>query len=301
MNTPSKLQTDLQKNKTLFKKLLPAEDILTYDFQTADGVACTLIYADGIVNKELLAQLVAKPLSSLYLHEKAGGMYASNENPVKDAVAQTERFPELKVLEKPQDMLLEVLDGNTLLLVDGLSTGFVVGAKFLPVRAIMEPPTDVAVKGPREGFIEDIKVNMSLVRKRFKTPDLRFETVRVGRRSQTAVVVCWLDGTSKAELKDEVVQKLNALDLDIVPDSSYIATLLSPRKHSFFRAVGTTEKPDIFTAKIAVVLESRSRLSPSSISEPIISAMYFFPPTFVCFLTRYGSSLAVLSFLTAPP
>ena len=79
MNTPSKLQTDLQKNKTLFKKLLPAEDILTYDFQTADGVACTLVYADGIVNKELLAQLVAKPLSSLYLHEKAGGMYASSK------------------------------------------------------------------------------------------------------------------------------------------------------------------------------------------------------------------------------
>ena len=251
MNTPSKLQTNLQKNKALIKKLLPAEDILSYDFQTADGVACTLIYADGVVNKELLGQLVAKPLSSLYLREKAGGMSASNAKSKQDAVAQTERFPELKTVEKPQDMINEVLDGNTLLLVDGLSTGFIVGAKFLPVRAIMEPPTDVAVKGPREGFIEDIKVNMALVRKRLKTPDLRFETVRVGRRSDTAIAVCWLEGTSKAEVKDEITRKLSELDLDIVPDSSYIATLLSPRKHSPFRAIGTTEKPDIFTAKIA--------------------------------------------------
>ena len=247
MNTPLKLQSNLQKNKALFKKLLPAEDILSYDFQTADGVACTLVYADGVVNKELLGELVAKPLSSLYLREKAGGKSASNEK----SVAQTERFPELKTVEKPQDMIKEVLDGNTLLLVDGLTTGFIVGAKFLPVRAIMEPPTDIAVKGPREGFIEDIKVNMALVRKRLKTPDLRFETVRVGRRSDTAVAVCWLEGTSKAEVKDEITRKLNALDLDIVPDSSYIATLLSPRKHSPFRTVGTTEKPDIFTAKIA--------------------------------------------------
>lgn len=240
MNIPSKLQTSLQKNKTTIKKLLPAEDILTYDFTTADKVACTLIYADGTVNKELLGSLVVKPLSALRLSNQA-----------EKQIAQTERFPELKKIQKPQDMLLEILDGNTLLLVDGLATGFVVGAKFLPVRAITEPPTDIAVKGPREGFIEDVKANMSLVRKRLKTPDLRFETVRVGRRSQTAVVVCWLDGTSKTQVKDEIINKLHALDLDIVPDSSYIASLLSPRKHSPFRTIGTTEKPDIFTAKIA--------------------------------------------------
>ena len=240
MNIPSKLQTSLQKNKTTIKKLLPAEDILTYDFTTADKVACTLIYADGTVNKELLGSLVVQPLSALRLSNQA-----------EKQIAQTERFPELKKIQKPQDMLLEILDGNTLLLVDGLATGFVVGAKFLPVRAITEPPTDIAVKGPREGFIEDIKANMSLVRKRLKTPDLRFETVRVGRRSQTAVVVCWLDGTSKTQVKDEIINKLHALDLDIVPDSSYIASLLSPRKHSPFRTIGTTEKPDIFTAKIA--------------------------------------------------
>ena len=262
---PDSLSKDLQQNAKLIKTLLPAEDILSYSFTSADGVACMLFYADGMVNKQLLGELVAKPLSRTqllaYKTQKEGGRYAMNtENGEKSAknsdtvsrqVALTERFPELKTKDKPQDMIKEVLDGNTLLLADGVQTGFIVGAKLLPVRAVMEPPTDVAVKGPREGFIEDIKTNMALVRKRLKTPDLRFETLRVGRRSDTAVTLCYLNGTANESVLKEVKQKIQAIDIDNVPDSSYITAFLSPRKHSVFRSVGTTEKPDVFCAKLA--------------------------------------------------
>lgn len=64
----------------------------------------------------------------------------------------------------------------------------------LPVRAVAEPPTDIAIKGPREGFIEDIKTNMVLLRKRLKTSELKFELQKAGRRSQTNIAVCYLDG-----------------------------------------------------------------------------------------------------------
>ncbi len=207
---------------------------------------CALIYADGMVNKELLGALVARPLSALAL-KKEGGRYEQKEN----AVETTARFPELKRKEKISEMVKEVLDGNTLLLIDGLTVGFIAGAKLLPVRTIMEPPTDVTVKGPREGFIEDIKTNMSLVRKRLKTPDLRFETLRVGKRSDTAVAVCWLEGTSNAEVLAQIKKKIGEIQIDNIPDSSYIAAFLSPRPHSIFHSLGTTEKPDVFTAKIA--------------------------------------------------
>lgn len=247
MNTLTKnLQKDLQKNLQAVKKLLPSEDILTYEFKTEDGVACALVYADGMVNKELLGTLIAKPLSSLLL-KKQGGRDKTNE----EKVQTTARFPELKTAETLDDILPEILDGNTLLLVDGIDVGFIAGAKLLPVRAVIEPPTDVAVKGPREGFIEDIKTNMTLVRKRLKTPDLRFQTLRVGKRSDTAVAICWLQGTSNEKVKEEIVQKIQAIEIDNIPDSSYISAFLSPRTHSVFRSVGTTEKPDIFTAKIA--------------------------------------------------
>ena len=253
MNTKTLLKQSfdksLQKNTDAIKRLLPSEDILSYAFTTADGVNCTLFYADGMVNKELLGALVARPLSFLTLKKQAnkGGRYALNE----DEIEKTVRFPELKTVTLFSDSIKEILDGNTLLLVDGLATGFIAGAKLLPVRAVAEPPTDVAVKGPREGFIEDIKTNMSLVRKRLKTPDLRFETLRVGKRSDTAVSVCWLEGTSNPQVKEEIVKKIQSIEIDSVPDSSYIAAFLSPRPHSVFRSIGTTEKPDVFAAKIS--------------------------------------------------
>lgn len=239
MNT---FTSSLNENLQAIKQILPAEDILSYAFQTSDNVPCAIVYADGIVNKELLGRLVAQPLSFLEL---------KTAKEKKTLVQTTTRFPELKNAETIHDAVKEILDGNSLLLVDKIPIGFIVGAKLLPVRAIMEPPTDVAVKGPREGFIEDIKTNMALVRKRLKSPDLRLETVRVGRRSDTAVCICYLEGTSSENVKEQIKKKLSELDIDSLPDSSYISAFLSPRKHSIFRSVGTTEKPDIFTAKIA--------------------------------------------------
>lgn len=283
------LYTSLLKNKQLIKKLLPAEDILSFDFISADKIDCTLFYADGMVNKQLLGELVARPITlspllsfvktteksaqkSQQKQEKDGGISETNEN----AAPFPNLFPEWKEIADVTQICKEVLDGNCLLLVDGVATGFILGAKFLPIRAVIEPPTDVAVKGPREGFIEDIKTNMALVRKRLKTPDLRFETYRVGKRSDTAVAVCYLDGTSNPQVKNEIVAKLQAIDIDVIPDSSYIATLVSPRRHSVFRTMNTTEKPDIFTAKIA---EGRVGVlvdgSPIALTAPYILAEDF--------------------------
>ena len=238
------LKPSVKTNLKRIKELLPSEDVLTYAFQTADGVNCALVYADGVVNKELLGSLVARPLSTLFLQDKPKQQWTS-------AIEKEVRFPELKQKEDLTDVVKEILDGNTLLLVDGVSIGFIVGAKLLPVRAVAEPPTDVAVKGPREGFIEDVKTNMSLVRKRLKSPDLRFETLKAGRRSDTAIILCYLYGTVNNAVLAQIKKKIEAIDIDILPDSSYISAFLAPRPHSIFRCVGTTEKPDVFTAKIA--------------------------------------------------
>ena len=260
-NTP-KLNTALQENLTLIKHLLPSEDILQYAFSTANNVNCAIIYADGMVNKQLLGDLVARPFSHLTIKitkennttaqetAKTPKTHETHEK-ISQQIQQALLFPELKDETDVEKLLKEILDGNSLLLVDGVDTGFIVGAKFLPVRAVMEPPTDVAIKGPREGFIEDVKTNMALVRKRLKTPDLRFETLRVGKRSDTAVVLCYLNGISDEKVKKEIAEKIEKMDIDNVPDSSYVAAMLAPRRRSLFHSVGTTEKPDIFTAKIA--------------------------------------------------
>lgn len=237
---------NLQKNITEIKKSLPSEDVLHYAFETKNGVTCAFIYADGVVDKQQLGELIAHPISKLNL-QKEGGMYKNTFE-----IFQNFLFPtEFKEEKKIKNIEKEIVNGNTLLLIDGFSSGVIIDAKKFPIRAIAEPPTDVAVHGPREGFIEDIKTNMSLVRKRLKTPALRFETVRVGKQSDTAVTVCWLEGTANEEVKKEITQKLREIQIDNIPDSSYVAAFLTPHKHGIFHNLGKTEKPDVFAAKLS--------------------------------------------------
>ena len=292
----------LTKNLTTLKKLLPSEDILTYSFTSNDDVSCAVIYADGVVNKEHLGDLIARPLSRLSF-KKEWGMYETKADFIQKALL----FPELKTTQNFDDATKEILDGNSLLLIDGLTVGFIVGAKLLPSRAVIEPPTDVAVKGPREGFVEDVKTNMGLIRKRLKTPDLRFETMRVGKRSDTAVTLCWLEGTSNQAVKEEIKQKLEKIQIDNIPDSSYIAAFLSPRKHSLFRSVGTTEKPDIFTAKIAEgrvgILVDGSPIAltlPYVLTEDFQSSEDYFVSQFVATSVRFLRFISLIVAILLP-
>ena len=332
MNTLSK---SLQDNQAALQKLLPSEDILYYSFKTENDVACLIAYADGVVNKELLGELVARPLSHLILpintqnghtryainekstpkNDKEGGTDKNQSTPkntptpddLAELIKTTLLFPELKTVTAFKDGQMEILDGNSLLLVDGVDTGFIVGAKFLPVRAVTEPPTDVTVKGPREGFIEDVKVNMSLLRKRLKTPNLRMETLRVGKQSYTAVTLCWLDGVADEELKTQIKDKLNETQIDNVADSSYIAAILSPRKRSVFHTVGTTEKPDLFAAKISEgrigILVDGSPIAltlPYILTEDLQSSEDYFVSPFMATTIRLLRCIALLVAILLP-
>ena len=294
----------LTHDLTAVKNVLTAEDVLTFPFTTRNGIPCALVYADGMVNKQLLGELVAKPLSALSL-KKDGGKVALND--LQTQIQNTVRFPEFKQKNTLQDAVKEVLDGNTLLLVDTLAIPFIIGAKLLPVRAVSEPPTDVAVKGSREGFIEDIKTNMALVRKRLKTPDLQMDTVRLGKRSDTAVVICYLQGTTNRHYVDEVQRKLQAVDIDNIPSSSYVSAFLASRPHTLFRTVGTTEKPDIFTAKIAEgrvgILVDGSPIAltvPFLLTEDIQASEDYFISPFMATLFRLLRVIAVFVAILLP-
>lgn len=234
----NKLTAKLQKNITAVKNILTAEDILVFEFTTADGAACAAIYADGIIDKDLLGEQIIRPLSE-------------KDRPADiQAAAKSVTSPELKTENQIQNIVNEILSGNTAVLIDGIASAMIAGMKKPPMRSIAEPPTSIAVKGPREGFIEDIKINMALIRKRLKTSDLQFETMTVGKRTQTIVAITYLKGIADEKVKQQIIDRLNMIDIDGIADSSYIAKFLAKKPYSLFKQIGTTEKPDILSAKI---------------------------------------------------
>lgn len=220
------------------KKILPSEDILVFEFESAEGKKFAVIYADGIVDKNMIGELVIKPL-------RHAGKDAAAED-IKKLLAS----PEVKDGKDLKDAVKNISAGDAVLYTDGEKEFFIVGVKMPPGRAVAEPPTQVTVKGPREGFTEDIKVNLGLVRKRVKSDKLHVKTLTVGKQSQTAVAICYIEGVCPKGLPERIEKEIMANEIDIIPDSSYVAAFFSERPHSMFKRNGTCEKPDIFCAKM---------------------------------------------------
>lgn len=229
----------LQKNIKAVKDVLTSEDVLVFEFMSEHGKKFAAIYADGIADKALLGELVVKPLRAV---EKTAKI---------DDVKLLLASPEVKDGKGIENALKEISDGNAVLFVDGEKDFFIIGLKSPPARAISEPPTQIAVKGPREGFIEEIKTNMGLVRKRIKSDKLQIKTLKVGERSETAVAIVYIEGVCPADLPAKIEREIAEKKIDVVPDSSYIAQFLSESPRSLFKRNGTAEKPDIFCAKVS--------------------------------------------------
>ena len=229
----------LEKNIKSVKDKLSSEDILVFEFKSLSGKRFAAIYADGIADKHLLGELVVKPLRDAKEEDKA--------EDVKKLLAS----PEVKDGGKIADAIKEVSDGNVVLFIDGEEDFFIIGLKAPPGRAVAEPPTQVAVKGPREGFTEDIKTNLGLVRKRLKSDKMQVKMIRAGEQSDTAVAIVYIEGICPKGLPERLEKEIADKKIDIVPDSSYISRFISSKPRSLFKRNGTAEKPDIFCAKIS--------------------------------------------------
>lgn len=230
---------DLQENIKSVKSVLTSEDILVFEFESEEGKKFAAIFADGIVDKALLGELAVKPLRAV----KKDGKY----NDVKLLLAT----PEVKDGKDIAEAIKEVCGGNAVLFIDGETDYIILGLKSPPVRSVAEPPTQIAVHGPREGFIEDIKTNLGLIRKRIKADKLQVKTITVGEKSETAVAIVYIEGVCPKGLPERIEKEILENKIDIVPDSSYIAQFMTKRPRSLFKRCGTAEKPDIFCAKIS--------------------------------------------------
>lgn len=117
-------------------------------------------------------------------------------------------------------------------------------------RSVAEPPTSMVMRGPREGFVEDVKVNVTLLRKRLKTARFKTTQLTIGKVTNTTVVVCYIDGIADKKVVGSVLQRLQQINIDGVLDSSYLAKYLDTERTALFRRVGMTEKPDVAVGKM---------------------------------------------------
>ena len=210
-------------------------DVVFRSFLIGEKIKAEVMYIDGLVNVQELEASVLSPL----MFDMAG----------KSLDVQSwmkEKLSVAKVAEvKTVDECIQSMSiGNPVLLVEGESQGFALGLTQFEKRSIIEPESESMIKGPREGFIESIGVNLSLLRRKIKSPNLKTKSMKLGRSTQTEVIVAYMKGLADETLIEEVHNRLSRIDTDAILSTHYIEEFIQDAPFSPFPQLWSTERPD---------------------------------------------------------
>ena len=218
-----------------------------------------IVFVKTLVDTELLAKAILEPLQSQ--------KNISDLQNVKNNIIQ---LGDIKKETQFDAALDEILQGKVALFLEGEDACLLIDIQSVPVRSPTEPPTSAVIYGPRLGFTESIEQNLGMLRKRLPTSDLVVQNFVLGKYTKTKVVVCHISGIASPKTVQSICKKIQAINIDGILDSNYIATYFQD-KSTIFKRVGLAEKPDIVTAKL---LEGRVAIlvdgSPIAITLPFM-------------------------------
>lgn len=229
---------------------------------TISGKNSCFFYIDGYIDTLLFEDNILKPL------KKVENVDSVSLDVLEKNTMFTTPIEELEDVDKA---IAEIAAGEIVLLAEGSDKFFRYSEKKYQLRAITEPPVSTVLRGPREGFVEDLKTNMFLIRRRVASPKLTVDMMSVGKYTQTKVALCFIDGIADGAIVGKIKQQIQAMDIDGVIESSYIARALEENKFSLFSQVGASEKPDTVVGKmlegrVAIIVDG----SPSVLTLPFL-------------------------------
>ena len=210
------------------------------------GKGVTLFYLDGLVDPQAISETVAKPMTDPARFPKELMPAAALELALRGLVYGI--APEKR--EKTRDVTEALLSGSCAVLfeTEGAALTFPVPAQ--EKRAVDLPKEEKVIKGPKDGFVETLSVNSALVRKKLKTPALRFTELRAGGISGTGLYLVYIEGRAPEALADEVKRRLSAIKGDCVLSAAAIAENILEAPASPFPRVLVTERPDKFALNL---------------------------------------------------
>lgn len=245
------LSGNLDNDIAIFKNIFSRDAVLrTREVLIGGVMRCYLIFMDGMVNSAQLGETVVEALVEAKLPQSANANcdYIAKSILFANEVTKTQELP---------DMLRAILYGDTVLIADGNKAALTVNTKGWRTRGIKEPDSERVLQGPREGFDEAAMFNLAMIRRKLLTPDLCIEHMRIGRRSDTPVFICYLGSLVNPNTLKELKRRLSKIDIDGILDSNYIAENIRDSRYSLLKTTGSTERPDIVAARL---LEGRIAL-----------------------------------------
>lgn len=209
------------------------------------GYNFAIVYMENLINKD---QLNFQLLSRILRCKKFPDTPSDCLKYIERSLCTAPEVLKCKDTEKSLELLMS---GCALLFVDNYCDVLVIGVQGFPSKSVGEPNSEIAERGSQEGFTEVLRFNVAMIRRRMKTPLLRFKYMKIGKMSQTSVAMCYIEGKVSNKILNRVKTRLSKIKIDTVLDSGYLQPFLENSVYSIFSDVGTCERPDTVCGKIA--------------------------------------------------
>lgn len=247
------LKEDLEKNIKEIEKITGSSiDYSIRCFKIGKRIPGAIIYIDGLCDTRTIEEI----LEGL-LKEEIKRVPSGPEESLKVIIESLLIVESIKEVHDLFTLFKELTDGKTALLINGSKKAILCDTRGMENRTLNEPDAEKTIRGPRDGFIEDIRTNTSLIRRRIRSPHLWIENMEVGELTQTKVEIAYLKGLAREDIITEVRNRIERIDIDGILESGYIEELIEDNPYTVFPLMIRTERTD----KVAsALLEGRIAL-----------------------------------------
>ncbi len=274
-------------------------DIVKRDLIIAKRPA-SLMFVDGFIKDEVFEKI----LEFLYKIEPSEIKGITN---MQEFSLIKMPYVEVQWLSDNEKIVTEVLSGQAAIIIDGIRDALLVDTRTYPSRSIDEPEKDRSLRGSRDGFVETLIFNTSLIRRRIRDPKLRLFHTQVGKASKVDVAIGYIDGKADMKTVNKLKKRLAEIDIEgISMTSSALSELIVPTAFfNPFPKVRFSERPDFTSAcilegKIVLIMDNSPSVMifPNSIADfSRETDDYYFPPltgTYVRIIRAFVSALTVI-------
>lgn len=234
-----------QSIKELFSK---SGDVLVRPIKiNQNDITFHIFCVDGLINSQLvdeaiLQSLTTDPFMKNYLTERA----------VMDYLLSGGAYHVFTKEETDYQLLLKyVLSGMVAFLFDGEQKAIVFDIRMFEKRSISEPSEEGVIKGAKDAFVEVMRINTALIRRRIRSEYLVMESMSAGKVSKTDMTLCYISDIANMDTVNKIREKIQAIDIDNISTPAFIEEYLIEEKKSLFPQIMYTQRPDRISANLS--------------------------------------------------
>ncbi|MCQ6557405.1 spore germination protein [Paenibacillus mendelii] len=238
-----------------------SSDIIIREIEigSTELIRAGIFYTDGLTDTPSIQNFIKESLLC-DIHANLDQSISSEQNVLGLLKNRFLGVGEIQDVTDINSLLSSLLSGDVVLLLDGCTQGFAIGMRGGKDRGVMESTTESVIRGPKEGFTENMRTNAALIRRKIKDSRLWMETKSIGRVTHTDVAVMYIKGIVNDKILEEVHTRLDRIDIDGILESGYIEELIQDETYTPFPTVYYSERPDVIAAellegKVAIIVD----------------------------------------------